>query len=493
MHSPDELKTLVDEALERLDLWPELHGQATSVRYALEVGGKRVRPVIALAVGEALGAPVEQVMSAALAIELVHTFSLVHDDLPAMDDDAERRGHPSTWKKFGEGVGVLAGDALLAEAVRLAARYESSAVARELAEATLGMIGGQYLDTMVDGYDLAAVHRLKTGRLFYASVTMALWAAELPEEEQAPWRGFAEELGLLFQIVDDILDARRLRARARRRGCAALRRRGRGTGARTARRGRYGHGRPARHRRRSRSANCVSFDELLEVARAREDVLGVYVFGSRGRDYMVDERSDWDVCVVLADPEARDEFAREFPFGHGARVEIVAATLDELRANPSEHGRYAAAHAQVVLDKTGGELTRVVAEQESLPSGSRSAVVRDALDGYINQTYRSLRYGTRLDAVEAIPYALRTIFALENRVRPYNKYLEWELRHHRLEYWDADELLPLLDRVLTGEPEAQRELFNRVEPLARRAGFGDVVDGWEPDLDWLRGTAEYRA
>jgi geranylgeranyl diphosphate synthase type II len=68
------------------------------------------------------------------------------------------------------------------------------------------MIGGQYLDTMVDGYDLAAVHRLKTGRLFYASVTMALWAAELPEEEQKPWRAFAEELGLLFQIVDDILD-----------------------------------------------------------------------------------------------------------------------------------------------------------------------------------------------------------------------------------------------------------------------------------------------
>jgi geranylgeranyl diphosphate synthase type II len=124
-----------------------------------------------------------------------------------MDGDEERRGHPSTWKKFGEGVGVLAGDALLAEAVRLATRYESSAVARELAEATLGMIGGQYLDTMVEGFDLAAVHRLKTGRLFYASVTMALWAAELPEAEQAPWRAFAEELGLLFQIVDDILDA----------------------------------------------------------------------------------------------------------------------------------------------------------------------------------------------------------------------------------------------------------------------------------------------
>jgi geranylgeranyl diphosphate synthase type II len=206
MHSPEELKAIVDEELGRLELWPELHGQETSVRYSLEVGGKRVRPVISLAVGEALGAPLEQMLPAALAIELVHTFSLVHDDLPGMDDDEERRGHPSTWKKFGEGVGVLAGDALLAEAFRLAARYETSAVARELAEATLGMIGGQYLDTMVEGYDLAAVHRLKTGRLFYASVTMALWAAGLAEEEQVTWRAFAEELGLLFQIVDDILD-----------------------------------------------------------------------------------------------------------------------------------------------------------------------------------------------------------------------------------------------------------------------------------------------
>ena len=206
MHSPEELKVIVEEALERLELWPELHGQAESVRYSLAVGGKRVRPVIALAVGEALGAPLEQVLPAALAIELVHTFSLVHDDLPAMDDDDERRGHASTWKKFGEGVGVLAGDALQAEAFRLAAGYERSDVARELAEATLGMIGGQYLDTMVEGYPLDAVHRLKTGRLFFASVTMALWAAGLPAEEQRPWRDFAEELGLLFQIVDDILD-----------------------------------------------------------------------------------------------------------------------------------------------------------------------------------------------------------------------------------------------------------------------------------------------
>jgi hypothetical protein len=236
----------------------------------------------------------------------------------------------------------------------------------------------------------------------------------------------------------------------------------------------------------------LSFEELLEVARARDEIVGLYLFGSRGREFMVDERSDWDVCVVLADREACDAFDREFPYGHGARVEIVSTTLEELRNVSSEHSRYAAAHAQVVLDKTGGELVRIVAELESLPPGSRDAVVREALDGYINQTYRSLRYGTPLDAVEAIPYALRTIFALADRVRPYNKYLEWELRHHPLDGWDAAELLPLIHRVLTGEPEAQRELFNRIEPQARAAGFGDVVDGWEPDVAWLRGSGGYR-
>jgi hypothetical protein len=239
-------------------------------------------------------------------------------------------------------------------------------------------------------------------------------------------------------------------------------------------------------------AAIVTFDELVDIARERDEVLGVYVFGSRGRDFMVDERSDWDVCVVFDSEQDRAAFEREFPFEHGALVEIITATLAELRDEPSEHGRYAAAHANVEIDKTDGELTRVIAELESLPAGTRDAVVRDALDGYINQAYRSLRYGTRLDAVESIPYALRTIFALENRVRPYNKYLEWELRHHALADWDADELLPLLDRVLSGAPDAQRELFKRIEPLARRKGFGEAVDSWEPDVPWLRGDAAFR-
>jgi geranylgeranyl diphosphate synthase, type II len=137
----------------------------------------------------------------------VHTFSLVHDDLPALDDDDERRGQPSTWKRFGEAVGILAGDALLAEAFRLATSYEKTDVARELAEATLGMIGGQYLDVTGTAPDEATLHRLKTGCLFGAAVGLALWVANVPPADQAPWRAFGGELGLLFQIVDDILDA----------------------------------------------------------------------------------------------------------------------------------------------------------------------------------------------------------------------------------------------------------------------------------------------
>ncbi|HUJ92640.1 MAG TPA: polyprenyl synthetase family protein [Gaiellaceae bacterium] len=205
-HSPDELRALVEERLEALGLWPELHGQADSVRYSITVGGKRVRPVICLATAEAAGAAPEAALPAACALELVHTFSLVHDDLPALDDDEERRGQPSTWKQYGEAVGILAGDALLAEAFRLATSYDTPQVARELAAATLGMIGGQYLDITGTAPDEVTLHSLKTGCLFSASVGLGLWAAGVPETEQGPWRAFGAELGLLFQIVDDILD-----------------------------------------------------------------------------------------------------------------------------------------------------------------------------------------------------------------------------------------------------------------------------------------------
>ncbi len=204
--SPAELRGLVEEHLGALDFTAELGRLEEAVRYPLEGGGKRIRPVLCLAVAEAIGIEPEQALPAAAALELVHTFSLVHDDLPALDDDDERRGRPSAHVAFGEGVALLAGDALLAEAFRLVLSYPTPAPGRELTEATLAMIAGQYLDISGDTSDLAALHRLKTGALFSASVGLALAVAGLSEAEQAPWRAFGDELGLLFQIVDDVLD-----------------------------------------------------------------------------------------------------------------------------------------------------------------------------------------------------------------------------------------------------------------------------------------------
>jgi geranylgeranyl diphosphate synthase type II len=206
MQRAEELRETVDDYLASLPLAPELGHLEETLRYALESGGKRLRPVLCLAVAEAAGGSVEDALPAAAAVELVHTFSLVHDDLPALDDDDERRGRASAHVAFGEGVALLAGDALLAEAVRLALAYDDPALARELVAATLGMIGGQYRDITGDDGDLAEVERLKTGRLFAAAVGLGLRAAGVPEPEQASWRAFADELGLLFQVVDDIID-----------------------------------------------------------------------------------------------------------------------------------------------------------------------------------------------------------------------------------------------------------------------------------------------
>jgi geranylgeranyl diphosphate synthase, type II len=234
MRAADELRELVEDALADLELPDELGALREPMRYAFEAGGKRIRPVLCLATAEAAGGTVEAALPAALAVELVHTFSLVHDDLPALDDDDVRRGRPSAHVAFGEGVALLAGDALLTEALRLALTYPEPQVARELAQATLAMIGGQHRDVTGDDRDLDALHRLKTGALFSAAVACGLWAAAVPEADHGPWRAFGAELGPLFQIVDDLIDgdgysarlgeeqARRLADDAARRSLARL-------------------------------------------------------------------------------------------------------------------------------------------------------------------------------------------------------------------------------------------------------------------------------
>ena len=197
---------------------PGMRGLDEAMRYSLLAGGKRVRPVLALATAEAIGRAPAEVMPLAAALELVHTYSLIHDDLPAMDDDELRRGRPTCHVAFGEGVAILAGDGLFAEALRILLERQVSepadllVAARELVSAAggNGMVGGQFLDIAgegpADGESLRRLHALKTGRLIGASVESVLLVTGMPEAETGPYRRFARELGVLFQIVDDILD-----------------------------------------------------------------------------------------------------------------------------------------------------------------------------------------------------------------------------------------------------------------------------------------------
>ena len=190
-----------------------------AMRYSLLAPGKRVRPVLALATARALGRDPEWVLPLAAAIEMIHTYSLIHDDLPAMDDDDLRRGRPTCHVAFGEDVAILAGDGLFAEAVAHVVSHQQGpaervlAAVRELIAATgvRGMVGGQFLDVSagaheVDAERLQRIHRLKTGALIAASVGSVLTLAGSDGPATIPYRAFAAELGLLFQIVDDILD-----------------------------------------------------------------------------------------------------------------------------------------------------------------------------------------------------------------------------------------------------------------------------------------------
>jgi geranylgeranyl diphosphate synthase type II len=217
---PVELQQQVDTYLEDLRFTPEPATERLeeAMRYSLLAGGKRIRPVLALATAEALGRDPGEVLPLAAAIEMIHTYSLIHDDLPAMDDDELRRGKPTCHVAFGEDVAILAGDGLFAEALRVALteqRGEAENVIAAVGEVVSaagvgGMVGGQYLDVTASGEpdpgELRHLHELKTGALIAASVGSVLALAGLDRPATLPYRRFAAELGVLFQIVDDILD-----------------------------------------------------------------------------------------------------------------------------------------------------------------------------------------------------------------------------------------------------------------------------------------------
>jgi geranylgeranyl diphosphate synthase type II len=192
-----------------------------AMRYSLLGGGKRIRPVLTLATGEAFGAATDELMPAACAIEMIHCYSLIHDDLPAMDDDDLRRGRPTCHKVFGEAIAILAGDALLTQAFRVLAGHALAGgatrqvrVIREVASAAgtvNALIGGQVADIENEGEQVSAeileyIHRSKTGAMISASVVVGGIIAGASETEIEQLRAYGERIGLAFQIADDILD-----------------------------------------------------------------------------------------------------------------------------------------------------------------------------------------------------------------------------------------------------------------------------------------------
>ncbi len=200
----------------------QLRGLEEAMRYSMLAGGKRVRPALCMEVAWIFGAEPAQVLPSAAAIELIHTYSLIHDDLPAMDDDDYRRGRPTAHKEFGEAMAILAGDAFFGEALTLITVHQKGSceeiieVVRELAGSTgvNGMVGGQVMDMDQTGRagatepeTLYMIHKYKTGALIKSSARIGAILAGATGEEQTAVSEYASELGLCFQIVDDVLNA----------------------------------------------------------------------------------------------------------------------------------------------------------------------------------------------------------------------------------------------------------------------------------------------
>lgn len=219
---PDDKCLIVEQALERFFPPETSHPDVLfkAMRYSLFSGGKRFRPVLTLLVAEALGQKAETVLPTACAIEYIHTYSLIHDDLPAIDNDDLRRGRPTCHKVFGEDIALMAGDALFAEAFKLVSDLQKASdsdniigVLSEIANAggATGMVGGQVVDIISTGkeVDLETVqyiHSHKTGRLIRAAARCGAILSGASDEELTWVTEYGEHLGLAFQITDDILD-----------------------------------------------------------------------------------------------------------------------------------------------------------------------------------------------------------------------------------------------------------------------------------------------
>jgi hypothetical protein len=241
-----------------------------------------------------------------------------------------------------------------------------------------------------------------------------------------------------------------------------------------------------------------SFDRLLRHADANPAVVGLVLIGSRSVEAMATPHSDHDVIAVVESDHAR---AAEWHDLRSPDLDVVGLPLAELpgyalHGHPESYNRYAFVHAKVLRDRLGGRIAELVAAKACLSAEEARDLATAALDAYVNSAYRSLKHvrdarptAAHLDAAESVPHLLTTLFAIHGRIRPYNKYLEWELRHRPLpdEWFGGDGLLPGIGRILRdGDADTQRGLFADVERLSRAAGLGDVLDAWGPSLTLLR-------
>ena len=201
------IETVLDRYSGDFDLPPLF---LRSMRYSLLSGGKRIRACLCLACSELVGGTAEEALPFAAALEMIHAYSLIHDDLPAMDDDDMRRGKPSNHRAFGEGNAILAGDGLLTMAMRLLCDVPGQEEAkRSIFQGALDMAAGQSLDLNVSARDLGSlqrIHDLKTGALFRAACLSGAYRGGCDETTAERIRIFADKLGLLFQMTDDLLD-----------------------------------------------------------------------------------------------------------------------------------------------------------------------------------------------------------------------------------------------------------------------------------------------
>lgn len=222
----EEKRKLVEQTMAELvpmanDLHPDLARHVEAMRYSLFAGGKRVRPILAIAACEAVGGEANDVLPASVALECIHTYSLIHDDLPAMDDDQLRRGKPTNHVLYGEAGAILAGDGLLTMAFALLSNNRSSTIAADKrlqiihviasGAGSMGMVGGQALDIACEGKDididtLGQIHSRKTGALITASVQTGGIIGGADASQLAALTTYGEKIGLAFQIVDDLLN-----------------------------------------------------------------------------------------------------------------------------------------------------------------------------------------------------------------------------------------------------------------------------------------------